>query len=376
MQHISEIINDYKITLFLLTYDKYKYRIKEYENKIEVRKSYSNEEFVRQNSRMIHKHNHTHNKLIHNSTHLSPEFSTRLANSKGQALCVNSVQSTLDISTLFPTYPLLSLLQPNNTTTQPHNNNNITKEVKKVSCPSPPRKHGLQQQTSNHSKRVLRIPASGDHQSRLRQSVSEPPNPYKKLTLGQNLANSKGHNSTVKQSPNSRTRRAMRDYIDANVSKFTHFTTLTFRTHVNTFDGAKGFFQDWIDAQKRAKRITHYIGTWELTKKGRVHFHLLTDAEPAYPRDPLNWRHGFVYSARIYRPEGLANYMTKYLSKGFDSSRPYTRKLLKSQTLEKPKIKIVNADFLNSLDLIYKTSYYDFINQKNVDIFDKGENYE
>ena len=242
----------------------------------------------------------------------------------------------------------------------------------------------------------------------------------------------------------------MRDYIMTNYSYFNSFVTLTFRTHITSYDDAYPFFKDWIDYQKKKGIINYYIGTWELTKKGRVHFHLLTDFIPPYPRYTIGWRHGFVLSKLLngiqfgdskapssfkkqqkevnnlpqkekhifqskidvgvvggnsnfhclrsshssYTPDSpllpvlrqglganskagqdptrLARYMTKYLTKGIDElDRKNVRKLIKSNNLRKPDISIMRESDFEKLDLKFKSCYYDFANQNNVNIFTK-----
>lgn len=178
------------------------------------------------------------------------------------------------------------------------------------------------------------------------------------------------------KSSNRETAYRLRELVKTNIDKFNTFTTLTFSSPVNDYATAYSFFRDWKDYAVKKGVIKHFLGTWELTKKGRVHFHLLLDVSPDWPFDNLGWRHGYVLNKPLASlPDGskntaIASYLTKYLVKGFDENEKYVRKILRSRSLEKPRIVIQDMENFD-IDIEFKTCYYDFVNEKNVNIFER-----
>lgn len=133
------------------------------------------------------------------------------------------------------------------------------------------------------------------------------------------------------------------------------FMTLTYRSEEHLgfldIDTADKHFRSFIDTlREESEQHFKYIAVREFTKKGRIHFHLLTDFKidgdddidlKRWERDVAKvWGHGFVDLA-VTNPknDNLGAYLAKYMSK--DIGMEYFRGkkyYLCSQGLKRPEI--------------------------------------
>lgn len=138
----------------------------------------------------------------------------------------------------------------------------------------------------------------------------------------------------------SRTRSRIREHVFCNFpAGQSIFLTLTFRDHVISREVALSSFDLFRRKLKKDFPDIKYLSVAELTKKGRIHFHLLLD-RPFISHAFLSriWGQGFVF---VLPTKGntrkLASYISKYISKDLFVSFGKKAYLI-SSNLEKPII--------------------------------------
>lgn len=138
----------------------------------------------------------------------------------------------------------------------------------------------------------------------------------------------------------------LRRLIDANIGMYEEmekFLTLTFDEDVTreyALDELKKFMKRlrYLHNKKEFK----YIAVIELTKKGRIHFHLILFNLPYIKKKEISeiWRHGYVQINSIYRYYDLATYVVKYIKKTLTTENfipKYKKFFLTSKNMYKPK---------------------------------------
>lgn len=179
---------------------------------------------------------------------------------------------------------------------------------------------------------------------------------------------------TLRDSRNLLKRLAIRNFKPSE----TLFVTLTYRNHITDIDLADKHFREFIDAlREESEQHLHYIAVREFTKKGRIHFHFLTDliidgdlyegSEDLrrWERDIAKvWGHGFVDIKITNHVDNVGAYLAKYMSKEIDNDYFFRNKkyYLCSKGLKRPEILTgsVAMDLLNSLENkkeVYTNSY-------------------
>lgn len=159
-------------------------------------------------------------------------------------------------------------------------------------------------------------------------------------------------------------RNRCRRYAIANFTPSDCFITLTYAEHITNVEEADKHFKAFIRKFKKyTGQTVKYLAVREFTKKGRVHFHLVTDwKHPAEYVDNEEyiktlerevgekvWGRGFVdikpmnkakSNNKKYNNKPVDNigaYLTKYMTKELDDSRLQGHKIyLNSKGLEKP----------------------------------------
>ncbi|GEK92228.1 rolling circle replication-associated protein [Alkalibacterium kapii] len=179
-----------------------------------------------------------------------------------------------------------------------------------------------------------------------------------------------------------RSKKAVRDYVACNT--FTHFVTLTFRDEQSGKDDYRlKVLTNWLRYMKKKHGKFNYVVIPERHKDGRLHFHGAVDLtefelEKAYNketgkpiirhgnhvRDIIEWQKNNGWgSAEIIRDQKkTANYMTKYITKDFETTvSKHKKKYWCSKGLNKPVQKSLRvlpqfsrpADWENDFVIIY-----------------------
>lgn len=184
---------------------------------------------------------------------------------------------------------------------------------------------------------------------------------------------------TLRDAKNTMKRLAIRNF-KANE---TLFMTLTYREEehldYNDIDLADKHFRKFIDTlREESEQPIQYIAVREFTKKGRIHFHLLTDFKidgdlhdpeeidlKRWERDVAKvWGHGFVDIKITNHIDNVGAYLTKYMSKEISHEIYFRNKkyYLCSQGLKRPEIltgesalALYNA--MNKKNEVYTNSY-------------------
>lgn len=159
-------------------------------------------------------------------------------------------------------------------------------------------------------------------------------------------------------------------------AKTIHFITLTFSNDV-TIKKANRDVQHFMErVAKNLGRPPRYISVAELTKKDRIHFHVLFyDLPPETAKNERvtrnfqrQWRRGYV-DVRLasYTSKGIAGYMAKYMGKALGNPKLTTKRgYTSSRNIDKVRATGGNAlsgymDLIIPTDRIAKeeTSSYD-----------------
>lgn len=160
---------------------------------------------------------------------------------------------------------------------------------------------------------------------------------------------------TLRDARNNMRRLALRNFKPGE----TLFKTLTYRDdeHLSFFDidTADKHFRDFIDTlREESEQNFHYIAVREFTKRGRIHFHMLTDFKidgdlddpeeidlRRWERDIARvWGHGFVDIKITNEIDNVGAYLSKYMTKDIFEIDYFKNKkyYLCSQGLKRPEI--------------------------------------
>jgi len=159
---------------------------------------------------------------------------------------------------------------------------------------------------------------------------------------------------TLRDSMNTLKRLAIRNFLPCE----TLFMTLTYREEEHLsfldIDIADNHFREFVDTlREESEQQFKYIAVREFTKKGRIHFHLLTDfkidgdlSDPQeidlrrWERDVAKvWGHGFVDIKVTNHIDNVGAYLSKYMTKEIEND--YFRKkkyYLCSKGLKRPEV--------------------------------------
>lgn len=182
-------------------------------------------------------------------------------------------------------------------------------------------------------------------------------------------------------------KRNLKDLIKLNLNESSCFLTLTFRDDIkNNYEYASKEFFKFIKRLNyilygSKKSILRYIGVKELTKKGRIHYHMLTFDNEVYQMKACElesiWSLGFVNLKRIdytdyFVGDKISNYMSKYLinlekgqlvekgKKKWFASRNLERVSVKKLDIPQENIGLllrngaIKIDTPNGYDILYK----------------------
>lgn len=168
----------------------------------------------------------------------------------------------------------------------------------------------------------------------------------------------------------------------SNIKEWGTFITLTFKDNVTDIKQANKQFNTWRTNIAKLKKEFKYIAVPEFQKRGAVHYHILSnltmeDTDIIVPQKSNNkyydikyWSYG--YSA-VDDVKGdirkIIGYISKYMTKDYDSRLYGHRRYLNSVNLNKPGISYIDLDdqtdlaYLNKLiegkDIDYQTTYID-----------------
>lgn len=189
-----------------------------------------------------------------------------------------------------------------------------------------------------------------------------------------------------------RSKKAVRDYIACN--DFTHFVTLTYRGEQSTDDDKRmAILSNWLKYMKKKHGKFNYVIVPERHENGALHFHGVIDLkefELSKGINPENGRFVIRRGQQIYNIESwvknngwghaeiirdqmkLANYMTKYIVKDFETTvSKHKKKYWCSKGLNKPAQKNLRvlpqfsrpADWENDYVIIYNVDDVNSINE-------------
>ncbi len=141
----------------------------------------------------------------------------------------------------------------------------------------------------------------------------------------------------------------IRRIVDCNYDHQTSFLTLTQNKNSPIQDSVEignKEFQNFIKRLKRwlsknkNNRPLKYLATWELTKKGKLHYHIILFSFPFISSQELErlWGHGFIKINKIsgINKADVGLYISKYFSKDLEMKASKKKAYFKSQNLKMP----------------------------------------
>jgi len=172
-------------------------------------------------------------------------------------------------------------------------------------------------------------------------------NSHAKPTLPRDHQNERTRGDNV-----SRTRKEIRRLINSNPS-LSKFITLTFATEVKHLCQANRLFKTFIQRLKYVFPGVQYLSVPEFTKKGRVHYHLLSDL-PYVENAQLAeiWGNGFVKINHLnfeHDNSNIGAYVSKYIGKEIlEGVNKGKKKFFTSRNLNRPVV-VDNFEALSEL---------------------------
>lgn len=141
----------------------------------------------------------------------------------------------------------------------------------------------------------------------------------------------------------------IRRLVDCNFDSSSSFLTLTQRNDSiiqDDIDIGNREFQNFLKRLKRylkkyhPERVLKYIATWELTKAGKIHYHIILFSFPYVPAKEIErlWTHGFIKINQIdkVKREVVGLYISKYFTKDLDMKTAKKKSYFTSRNLIKP----------------------------------------
>lgn len=197
-----------------------------------------------------------------------------------------------------------------------------------------------------------------------------------------------------KERANRRAKKRVRDYVKCN--QFTHFVTLTFKPEFDTDKLRLNKLQNWLKYNRKKYGNFGYVLVPERHANGMIHFHGVIDlecfnllaaenskgaiefkGEPVY--NISEWsKTGFSTATEIRNRNKVANYITKYMSKDFDTTvGKHKKKYWCSKGLNKPVETVLN--FVLDPKLVggpdFENEYVKIYNVDDVKIIPEIEEY-
>lgn len=155
--------------------------------------------------------------------------------------------------------------------------------------------------------------------------------------------------------------------VDCNYDSQTKFVTLTFKENLKNIEIANNEFKNFIQRLNTylyhtKKAMLHYLATWELQKRGAVHYHAIFFGLPYIRKKELQeiWKNGFIKINQV-DVDSKANrglYVSKYFAKDLETKDKSKKSFFKSQNLKKPSVKKVKTppDF-GEKEVLYSKNY-------------------
>lgn len=152
-------------------------------------------------------------------------------------------------------------------------------------------------------------------------------------------------------------KKRLRREINSNIDQWgqtAKFFTLTYAEHVTDIEESNYEFMKFIQRLNYQLKIRlKYSAVIEFTKRGRIHYHLVTYNLPYTPNKQLAeiWGHGFVKINKIDQVDNVGAYVTKYMTKDNDDPRLKGKKChFSSRGLKKPTEEIIDEKQKESLE--------------------------
>lgn len=141
-----------------------------------------------------------------------------------------------------------------------------------------------------------------------------------------------------------RAKNRVRRLIHLNFTRWDKFITLTLDNEqsfdINNLQECLPFYQNLMKKLRRRYKNFKYITVPEFQERGAVHYHMVCNL-PFIEKSTWEklWGHGFVKPKTIVSRNGLATYLTKYLSKQFEQPRiPGHRLYYSSKSLKRSRV--------------------------------------
>jgi hypothetical protein len=171
-----------------------------------------------------------------------------------------------------------------------------------------------------------------------------------------------------------RTRANISRLVSANPD-LTRFLTLTFENDISDLKVSSAIFKLFIMRLKYEVPNLKYVAVPEFTKKGRIHYHLLTNFSMPNSRLRSIWGHGFVMINKINHVKFVNLYIAKYISKDLFKVKYFGfQKVLYSRNLYRPLIfngfkkinPILKLIEVFGLEPVFKKSYTNPYNNSSI----------
>lgn len=165
---------------------------------------------------------------------------------------------------------------------------------------------------------------------------------------------------------------------ERNNGLFDWFVTFTFAENITQLEEANLEFGKFIkranyQIYKSKKAQIKYVAVPEYQSRGAVHFHVLFFGLPYvanfYDTFSGVWQQGFIWAERFSNPNGVADYLCKYLAKSFsDPSLDGSKRFYASRNLLRPKVyrdQVTIIELLSGLQkTLFERTYQSMVGQK------------
>lgn len=168
----------------------------------------------------------------------------------------------------------------------------------------------------------------------------------------------KNKQSSIRDDNVRRTRQNVRRLINCN-EDLTKFLTLTFRDEILDLEIANKHLDIFVKRMKRKFKDFKYLAIPEFQKKGRVHYHILTNIPFIHVNKITDeiWGKGYCYLRKVYG-DNYGAYVCKYLTKEiFDSRLFRKRKFLYSRNLLRPVVVDYFEDIKDFMKIFKKLAH-------------------
>lgn len=159
-----------------------------------------------------------------------------------------------------------------------------------------------------------------------------------------------------------RAKREIRRIINANISEYSKFVTLTFKENMTDIKKANYEFKKFKQRlETYLKYKLQYVAVIEFQKRGAIHYHVVIFNAPYIKNKKLQeiWKNGFVKINCIDNCDNVGAYVCKYMTKT-DDDRLFGEKMyFTSRGLERP-VEIKEKERVDNLAVALPSSLLTF----------------